>query len=92
MKTRILIPRVFRQFCSCLIIFVCVCVCVCVCVFDNLMSQTMGFQICQGGVYTLHCLIINKLYCVYTMFPAAPAAPFARNVACRGVLVNNTFL
>ena len=30
----------------------------------------------------------NKpLYCVYTMFPAAPAAPFARNVACRGVLV-----
>ena len=27
------------------------------------------------------------LYCVYTMFPAAPAAPFARNVACRGVLV-----
>ena len=27
------------------------------------------------------------LYCVYIMFPAAPAAPFARNVACRGVLV-----
>ena len=40
----------------------------------------------------LHHLIIDKelfffLYCVYTMFPAAPAAPFARNVACRGVLV-----
>ena len=35
---------------------------------------------------------INKfldgaLYCVYIMFPAAPAAPFARNIACRGVLV-----
>ena len=28
-----------------------------------------------------------SLYCVYTMFPVAPAAPFARNVACRGVLV-----
>ena len=28
-----------------------------------------------------------SLYCVYTMFTAAPAAPFARNVACRGVLV-----
>ena len=27
------------------------------------------------------------LYCVYIMFPAAPAAPFAGNVACRGVLV-----
>ena len=27
------------------------------------------------------------LYCVYTMFPAAPAAPFAGNVACCGVLV-----
>ena len=25
--------------------------------------------------------------CVYTMFPAASAAPFARNVACRGVSV-----
>ena len=30
---------------------------------------------------------VMDLYCVYTMFPAAPAAPFARNVACRGVLV-----
>ena len=29
----------------------------------------------------------DLLYCVYTMLPAAPAAPFARNVACRGVLV-----
>ena len=32
-------------------------------------------------------LVAKLLYCVYTMFPAAPAAPFARNVACRGVLV-----
>ena len=31
--------------------------------------------------------IMPSLYCVYTMFPAAPAAPFARNVALRGVLV-----
>ena len=30
---------------------------------------------------------MGLLYCVYTMFPAAPAALFARNVACRGVLV-----
>ena len=30
---------------------------------------------------------VFRLYCVYTMFPAVPAAPFARNVACRGVLV-----
>ena len=29
----------------------------------------------------------DSLYCVYTMFPAVPAAPFASNVACRGVLV-----
>ena len=27
------------------------------------------------------------LYCVYTMFPAAPAAPFGRNVECCGSLV-----
>ena len=30
---------------------------------------------------------VEHPYCVYTMFPAAPAAPFARNVACRGALV-----
>ena len=41
------------------------------------------------SVLILHfeCRDILMLYCVYTMFPAAPAAPFARNVACRGVLV-----
>ena len=32
-------------------------------------------------------LISDSLYCIYTMFLAAPAAPFARNVACRGILV-----
>ena len=35
----------------------------------------------------LYQILGEQLYCVYTMFPAAPAAPFARNVACRGVLV-----
>ena len=32
-------------------------------------------------------LLTEPVYCVYTMSLAAPTAPFARNVACRGVLV-----
>ena len=29
----------------------------------------------------------RHLYCVYTIFPAAPAVLFAQNVVCHGILV-----
>ena len=53
----------------------------------NLKREQRVECLCSDGsaTYLLHSFVL--LYCVYTMFPAAPAAPFARNVACRGVLV-----
>ena len=48
---------------------------------DNTLFRTVDFKNIWSHDYYIF------LYCVYTMFPAALAAPFARNVACRGVLL-----
>ena len=47
-----------------------------------LLSRNPGIMIVDGSSFRQ-----AILFYVYTMFPAAPAVPFARNVACRGILV-----
>ena len=43
---------------------------------------------CSDSMLSVNGISLNSfLCCVYTIFPLDTAAPLARNVACRGILV-----